>query len=95
MTNKFDNYIGEVILVDETTSIRNSKHSGEYEHTAYKLSKEDKILNNICNEIKADGLSVRIWYPNTVGTMDIRNDRINIQIEKKDDKYTISKIFTG
>lgn len=50
-----------------------------------------KELNEVA---KKHGMVVRVWLPNTVGTMDYRTDRLNVFINKAaDGKWRITKGF--
>lgn len=50
--------------------------------------KEMKKVADTC------GLKLRVWFPGTMGTMDMRGDRVNAKVEKgADGKYRIGNEF--
>ncbi|MBU6476123.1 MAG: hypothetical protein KGL10_06205 [Alphaproteobacteria bacterium] len=43
-----------------------------------------------------NGLRLRVWFPGTVGTMDLRMDRVNVRVSKAPDgKWRVGGISIG
>jgi hypothetical protein len=93
-TVDFDKYLGRKVLVDEaktTTKI----FGRDDERSTYAISKKDKVIADIKKKVGED-MHVRVWLPNTVGTMEIRDDRLNIHVDKQEDgSFEIAKIYVG
>lgn len=62
----------------------------------FKLASDEKLIDEIQKKASDLGLSFRLWLPNTVGTMDLKSDRLNVVVAKQqDNKFTISNIYLG
>lgn len=87
----FDSFIGQPIIVQE----------GEYERKGVKypnpsIAQGDPTLAALRGACEAIGLSLRVWLPNTVGTMDFNLRRLNVHIEKGvDGVYRIARANLG
>lgn len=89
MADQFDAFIGQKIVVEEV-----SHCSGSREWITYET--KDLVIQNLSDLAKKIGMSFRLWLPNTFGTMDLRNDRLNVHVEKMDDgSFEIVKIYIG
>lgn len=89
VNDMYDNFIGRDVNVKETLY--------EYEGKQYSRILEDDFDPAI-REIKklANGEVVRVWMPNTAGTMEMNPTRVNVNLEKnKGGKYEITKIWFG
>lgn len=65
-----------------------------YEGTRTDLKKDDPVVADLTAEAKKHGLTVRLWLPDSMGTMDLRYDRLNVRIEPESDgKYRIQPHF--
>lgn len=55
----------------------------------------DPLLVEMRQTAKENGLTLRIWLPGTLGTMDMRPNRVNVHVEKHEDgKWRIAPQFT-
>lgn len=58
------------------------------------MSMPDPVIAEMKQLANDNGLKLRVWFPNTVGTMDYQPDRVNAHIEKgADGKYRVSNRF--
>lgn len=72
-----EQYIGRQVTVSEET--KELQILGVYRtFQNYTLVEEDPTIK----EIRAAHPYVRVWLPNTMGTMDLRNDRLNVHVGK-------------
>lgn len=54
----------------------------------------DPVLQEMRDEAKRNGLSLRLFWPGRGGTDDVRNDRVNASIEKgADGKWRVGPRF--
>lgn len=92
MTNsQFDKYVGRKVLVKETQET--IKIGGkDYDHINYEIETGDTVVA----EIQKEYPKVRVWLPNTMGTMDYRLDRLNVHIEKQTDgSFVVTRMNFG
>jgi len=85
----FEEYIGqEVLCVEEKFDLRGVKF------TEVSLAEKDTTIADFI--LKHAAKTVRVWLPNTMGTMDWDTNRINVYVEKNEDgKYVIERIAMG
>jgi len=95
MKTIFTNYIGSKVLVDESEKIVELNSLGTRAFKVYSINSNDKIINEIKSKAKKESLIFRLWLPSTVGTMDLRGDRLNVRVGKVDDEFQITKIYVG
>jgi hypothetical protein len=57
-------------------------------------SDKDPVLKEMAKLAKANGFQLRVWFPDSAGTMDHRTDRINAHVEEDNGKYRISSNFS-
>jgi len=58
------------------------------------MSMPDPTIEEMEKLAKANGLTLCVWFPGIMGTMDLRNDRINAYVKKEaDGKYRVSNEF--
>ncbi len=59
---------------------------------------EPEEASKTLQEIKAlfsDETRFRFWFPGTIGTRDLRSDRVNLKLEKENNKWIIKRIYIG
>lgn len=95
MKTIFTNYIGSKVLVDESEQIVELSSIGSRAHKVYSINSNDKVIETIKSKAKEESLIFRLWLPSTVGTMDLRGDRLNVRVAKIDDEFEITKIYIG
>jgi len=90
-TAQFDQFVGREVMV--TKSHRTLKIGAEeIELPEYTLASDDTVIK----EIEGMWSDVRVWLPNTMGTMDYVTGRLNVYVtEGEGGKYTISKVDFG
>lgn len=55
----------------------------------------DPVLTGMQETAQKNKLHLRVWLPGSVGTMDFRMDRVNVNINKDvDGKWRVGKSFT-
>ena len=73
----------------------------EYEYKGKKYSQHeikenDLVIAEAEEEFKKLGMHLRCWLPDTIGTMDLRTDRVNFYIEEKEDgSFVITSAHIG
>lgn len=94
ITTLFNKFASKEIEMNENT--QTLKIGGkDYTFTEVRLAnaKDPTVTEMKATAAKA-GLSLRLWFPGTIGTMDYRLDRVNAHIEKEaDGKYRVSSRF--
>ncbi len=55
--------------------------------------KLDPVVQGMTNVAKANGLTLRVWYPGSLGTMDYRTDRVNAHVVKSGSKFIVQNSF--
>ena len=66
----------------------------EYEIGHNRLDDQNPVIEAINEAARDNGLILRVWLPDTMGTMDHKANRVNIRISKDDDgKWRIRKDF--
>lgn len=90
----FDQYIGQLVTVTKTTLQR---QIGEvtFDHSTYDIPINDPVMIAVEVQAKSMALDVRVWLPNTVGTMEYRNDRLNVTIKESNGQYIIESFRIG
>jgi len=89
----FNSFAGKEISVVERVSYY--KYDGhEIPLTSVSPVENEPTLKALKTEAAKAGLSLRVWFPGTVGTMDYRTDRLNVHVSKEaDGKYRIQNNF--
>ncbi len=60
------------------------------------IAPNDTTIAQLEAVVKAKGYALSVWLPNTVGTMDYREDRVNAHVKKANDgKYRITGLNIG
>jgi len=91
LDKKFDSFLGKEVLVKITPR----EYKG-FNCDKYDVSEEDMTIPSLEAEALKDGLSLRVWLPHMMGTMDYRLDRLNVHIdEQKDGTFQITRINIG
>ena len=89
----FDSFIGKKVLVKET-KVKITLLGIEEEVSEYNISDDDTTIADIRKV--AGKLPMRVWLPDTVGTMDVQGNRLNVRVEKQDDaSYEVTRIYFG
>ena len=87
LTEVFNKFSGKEIDVVEV------KGNNKYGFT-YKDFSADKTINELRSAVEEMGLRLRVWLPDSVGTMDYRENRVNVHVSKDaDGKYRIGSRF--
>lgn len=91
----FNKFAGREVDMTERTQTIDFKHVGKQTFTVVEpADKNDPLLQEMRDEAKKHGLSLRLWWPGIAGTMDFRPDRVNAHIEKgADGKWRIGNKF--
>ncbi len=90
IVNQLQRYIGHEVKVVEVLF-----NFEGHEFVECKLSEHDTVIAEIQQKAKGAGYITRVWFPSTVGTMDVRRDRINVYVAKVGDHYEIANIAVG
>ncbi len=96
LSEQFKKFAGREVIATEQTSTRHYKHLGiTHTSTHVTLDDNDPAIKELTEAVKAAGLTLRLWLPETFGTMDFREDRLNVNVDKAaDGKYRIGNRFT-
>ncbi|TAL32769.1 MAG: hypothetical protein EPN97_09750 [Alphaproteobacteria bacterium] len=86
----FGRFAGREVPLTETKT--RMKVAGKpYELKEYSAAPNDPVLQELRQEADRFGLSLRIWWPGMVATMELNPDRLNVHIRKDNDgKWRIS-----
>ncbi len=90
VSDLFNKFAGrEVPMKEEPFTIRGKTY------TQVRLANDkDPTVEEMRDEAKSHGLSLRVWWPGTAGTADFRMDRVNAHIEKAaDGKWRVTNRF--
>ena len=88
----FDMFIGKPVNVVETVY----KGYKNKEYKVQEVDKQDKIIEGIRNQANKFGYELRIWLPDSCGTCDFIENRLNVHIEKEADSiYRVKKFSMG
>jgi hypothetical protein len=90
LVNQLQRYVGHEVKVVEVVF----NYKG-HEFVECEASEHDTVLNEIRQQVEDAGYVTRVWFPGTVGTMELRGDRINVYVEKVQDHYEIVSIVVG
>ncbi len=62
----------------------------------FSVAQNDATIAEIRDEAKKNGLSLRVWTPGTMGTMDMNPNRLNVIIEPgEDNKFRTRDFYIG
>lgn len=89
-----EKFVGKEMPVEETEN--EFKIAGKmYKIASHKLT-DPAALNELKGEATKMGLSTRIWFPTTIGTMEVRPDRLNVYLRKDDSNvWKIERLTIG
>ena len=92
----FNKFAGREVDMTERTETVKFKHIGEQTFTVIEpANKDEPLFKEMQDEAKKNGLSLRLFWPGMMGTMDYRTDRVNANIEKSSDgKWRVGKHFS-
>ncbi len=91
----FNKFAGREVEMLEEEKTLHLKSLGDIKLTEVTLKNpNDPIVKEMSDEASKHGLSLRLWWPGTMGTMDYNTGRVNAHIEKaQDGKYRVSPNF--
>ena len=92
----FSEYTGKTVQVTEEV-VKATFSWGEFEETQVTLVESDPVLTALRADFAKAGINnVRIFTPNTFGTADYIESRVNVYIDKADDNvYRIARMGRG
>lgn len=95
VSHLFNKFAGREVAMTERTETVDFKHIGKQTFTVVEpANKDEPLFKEMQSEAKKHGLSLRLFWPGMMGTMDYRTDRVNANIEKGDDgKWRVGKHF--
>ena len=86
LTKLFNKFAGKEVSANE------AKH-GRFSYVL--ADPTDQTIQAMESLAKANGLTLRLWFPGTMGTMDFNGHRINAHVTKEaDGKYRVSSNFS-
>ncbi len=90
----FNEFAGKEVQVVE--SRQNFNIGGkDYLVTDVFPAANDPTLDALKKAVNDKGMSLRVWFPGMMGTMDYRTDRVNANVDKgADGKYRVSGGFS-
>ena len=69
----FDRFAGREVEVVTNTPLPGRGAS-------VKLNPQDEAVTELRKAVEDAGYSLRVWLPNTIGTMDYRTNRVNVSV---------------
>ena len=92
----FNKFAGREVEMLEEEKTLHLKSLGDIKLTEVTLKNpNDPVVKEMSDEAAKNGLSLRLWWPGIMGTMDYNTSRVNAHIEKEaDGKYRISPHFS-
>jgi hypothetical protein len=64
--------------------------------TDYEVVEGDPIIAAIRTRVETAGFHLRVWFPNTVGTMELHTGRVNVGIDEVlEGHFEITEIWVG
>lgn len=95
VTSIFNKFAGqEIAIIERESEVKIGKETYRLPEVTF-ANPQDPLLTGMEETAKKNGLHLRIWLPGTMGTMDIRMDRVNVHIGKDmDGKWRIGRQFT-
>lgn len=82
LTARFNKFIGREVGVTTPEGRRST------------IDAADPVLSDLRKAAEKAGFSVRVWLPDSFGTCDFRENRLNVSVEKgADGKYRIADDF--
>jgi hypothetical protein len=86
----FNRFVGREVELQET--IHQMTIGGKaFEIPEYKLVENQPVIEELRGVTELYGLQLRLWLPDTVGTMEVNTNRVNMHVDKSGDgKYRIS-----
>ncbi len=90
-------FLDNIVEVTERKYSREFKHLGKtFDFVECNVADNDSTIANLTAVVKAKGYELRLWLPDTFGTMDFCDDRVNAYVEKANDgKYRITNLTIG
>ena len=88
---QFNQFAGREVAVTEKDMTEFYKKLGfDFAGVEAHLDENDPVVKELSDAVAKTGLELRIWLPGTMGTMDMRPNRLNVHIAKEaDGKYRI------
>ena len=82
----YKKYVGSPIIVVTTQGSHGNILSAD----------NDPFYKQMCDRAQIDKLKIRLWFPGTIGTRDLKTDRLNISLKKiQEHLYEITRIYIG
>lgn len=88
MNNMLDKFMGQEVLVIETPYER-AYYGKPYFITCYALDEKDTTIESLRKEIIAAGFEMRLFLPDSAGTIEVKNDRVNVTVIKQNSVFKI------
>lgn len=91
----FDHFLNKVVSVTESESEMDFLDE-KIKISNYTIQKDDSVIKQLETEVNAKGHLLRVWLPNSAGTMDVKNNRLNACITKQaDGTFAITELYFG
>lgn len=88
---QFNKYAGREVNV-----LKEHKVILQFGYTDYSVAPNDPTLQAIQKDAQSAGLELSVRMPDTVGTMEFNDKRVNIHVDKdRDEKWRIQRLSMG
>lgn len=95
LSRVFGRFSGREVPMTEEKEVLKLRNGIERTYTyVHPANDKDPVLEDMHNQARKHGLTLRVWWKGVAGTMDYRTDRVNAHIEKSPDgKWRVSNRF--
>jgi hypothetical protein len=91
-----EKYVGKTVEVTAELETYTDSKGEKMRYTSYTLDEPaDGWIEQLREECTTNDLKLRIWLPDTVGTMDFRSNRVNVYIGKVGEEWKITDLKQG
>lgn len=93
----FQRFVGRKVDVDvKTLEFKSNRGGPPVKYNSYQVLDDDETMRDVRELVETCNMKLRVWMPNTVGTMDIDGERVNVHIDAGEDgSYSVTKVYIG
>jgi len=92
----YQHFVGKKVNVEVKTLEFKSNRGKITKYDRYDLTEGDETMRDIRVLVESQDGILRVWFPNSIGTMEMRDERVNVQVDKGEDgSYSVTKVYVG